>query len=133
MNALRCFVFAVLWFISVVNGGGVCRSEEKNGALRYRLEKKYTLHASGPAAFSLDGKVLATAGAGRDHSLVKVWDVTSGKCECEFDKHSDAVMWLSFSGDGAMLVSCSKDRSAVIWNLKKRAVQAILQGHRSWV
>jgi len=47
--------------------------------------------------------------------------------------HSGAVRGLSWSWDGAHLLSCSDDKSVKIWSLPSRRFQCSFLGHTNWV
>ena len=66
------------------------------------------------AAFSADGKLLATAGADR---IVHVWDAETGTLRKEFKGHHNAVTAVAFSPDGSRLISSSLDHTIRVWKL----------------
>ena len=71
-------------------------------------------------AFSPDGTILAT---GTEDSLedrdfaVRLWNVADGRKRAEVPGHRNSVTGLSFSADGARLVSSSLDGTALIWDV----------------
>jgi WD40 repeat protein len=66
------------------------------------------------AAFSPDGKTLATAGYDR---VIHLWDVTSpGKPLRTLSDHSDAVYALAWHKGGTLLASGSADRTVKVWD-----------------
>lgn len=69
-------------------------------------------------ALSPDDKILA-AGGGFPGSLgtIRLYDVDSGNLSRIFEGHSVYVTDLSFSEDGAYLLSCSHDKSAILWDI----------------
>jgi len=73
--------------------------------------------------FSPDGRFIATA-IGQPYSSylnfgeAHVWDVESGQHVLGPLKHDDAVISVSFSPDGAQLITGSDDYTARVWNSK---------------
>ncbi|MBI3466717.1 MAG: protein kinase [Planctomycetes bacterium] len=65
------------------------------------------------AAFSPDGKVLATAG---DDKSIRLWEVATGKRK-ERIPHTAAVHGLAFSPDGKMLASGGADKAVTLWDV----------------
>jgi WD40 repeat protein len=82
--------------------------------------------------FSPDGQTLATgSGEPSRGGQVMLWDVGSGKLVREFkDLHSDAVLALAFSRDGARLASGAADRFVKVLDLTgQRPRPLVLEGH----
>ena len=72
------------------------------GNLRLRHTNEVTC-----AAFSPDGKLLATGGRDR---LVRVWDMANGSQLLAYAKHGDYVRTLAFTPDGKFIASGGGER-----------------------
>jgi WD40 repeat protein len=79
-----------------------------------------TLHRPGgrdyvhTAAFSLTGKMVAT---GLSNGDIEFWSPRSGQSIGRLKGHTGAVHSLTFSVDGALLISSSVDGTALIWDM----------------
>ena len=51
------------------------------------------------------------------------------KQELLFEGHTDYVQSIAITRDNQFIVSGSYDKTIIIWNLKKKAKEAVLQGH----
>ena len=47
---------------------------------------------------------------------MKVWEVSTGKCQSTLTGHSDTVRGVCFSPDGSKIASCSVDKTIRMWN-----------------
>jgi WD40 repeat protein len=70
-------------------------------------------------AFSRDGKFLAVGGYYR--SIVQVYEVSTGKEIARFRAHQGPVT-LTFSDDGATLITGSDDTTILVWDLRSKAL-----------
>jgi WD40 repeat protein len=80
----------------------------------------------GALAFGRDGQMLVTAAA---HS-VYVWNVGSTAEKLVLAGHTGGVCGLSFSPDGRLLVSSSKDHTVRIWDASTGSLITTLAGFR---
>lgn len=72
-------------------------------------------------ALSPDGRYLAAAGHtgvnGAKLHPVRLYDLQTGEIVRLFSGHSEAVLSVSFSGDGRFLASAGMDDSAIVWRV----------------
>lgn len=89
-------------------------------------------------AFSSDGKMLASGEWVMPN--VKLWDVASGQLLHEFSKrstegegvessHDGDIQTVSFSEDGELLISCSRDTTVKMWSVKSKRQLTAFRGH----
>jgi WD40 repeat protein len=71
--------------------------------------------AAEAAAFSPDGRILATA----YHTHLFFWDVATGREIHRWQGHRNRVHALAFSPDGKRLVSGSADTTALVWDVAR--------------
>ncbi|MFJ4343269.1 WD40 repeat domain-containing protein [Streptomyces sp. NPDC088915] len=86
---------------------------------------------SGPVsrlALSPDGNLLALADA---YGTVWTHRTSDGALRAEHPGHTDALTSLQFSGDGALLVSGSRDGRARVWRLADDSPVVLAAGRRS--
>jgi WD40 repeat protein len=78
------------------------------------------------AAFSPDGKTLATCGKDRKAYL---WDVDTGRRRRILPGHNDEINWVTFSPDGRTLATASDDKTIKLWDPTKKEARLTLCGH----
>ena len=84
-------------------------------------------------ALSPDGKKLASGGS--QDRLVNVWDLTPGyanaKLEETIENHADWVFGVVFSPDGKHLLTCSRDKTAKVWDLATKESVLTFPDHQN--
>jgi WD40 repeat protein/tRNA A-37 threonylcarbamoyl transferase component Bud32 len=91
-------------------------------------------------AFSPDGTRLATGSLDPDptvkgtvKSTVKVWDARTGQELLALQGHTQPVLHVAFSSDGALLASGSLDRTVRVWDARTGQELLTLEGHTGGV
>ena len=80
------------------------------------------------AAASLEGATLVTC---RPQAPFRVRPVT--RCAASLPGHTESVLAVAFSPDGARLASGSGDTTVRLWDLSTSGPLAVLGGHAGWV
>jgi WD40 repeat protein len=78
-------------------------------------------HQLKAAAFSPDGRVIASAAAGEES--IRLWDALMGKQIGELTGHRGWVDCLAFTPDGLTLISSSVDTTILFWDMGRIAIQ----------
>jgi hypothetical protein len=78
------------------------------------------------AAFSPDGKKLATAGADR---VIRVFETETGKLLVQIEDHADWIFDIAFSPDGKRLASASRDKTSKVFDVEKKESLVTFTGH----
>ena len=97
---------------------------------RATLSRHLPIGAVYGAAYSPDGKTIATAGG--DHTVM-LWEAATGKLQHQLTGHDDTVLSAAFSPDGQHIVTSSLDQTARIWDVASGAELFKLMGHEDWV
>ncbi len=67
------------------------------------------------------------ASASGDYTI-KLWDIGTGKSQLTL-KHGDIVQSLSWSANGAMLVTTSRDKKLRVWDVRQERAAHTVAGH----
>jgi WD40 repeat protein len=77
-------------------------------------------------AFSLDGKMLASASSDK---TAKLWDASSGKLLQTLHGHLDILTAIAFSPDSKTLASASGDKTVKLWDTDLGKLLSTLKGY----
>src|SRR5262249_32819417 len=85
-------------------------------------------------AVSSDDKKLAAGGCDR---IVRVWELSGGvaqaKLEQSVENHADWVFGVAFAPDGKHLLTCSRDKTAKVWDLAAKESVLTFPDHQNGV
>ena len=84
------------------------------------------LHCTNAVAFCLDDRHALSGG---DDYMVRLWDVSSGRCVQKFRGHSDEVTSLAVSVDGRLVLSGGADASVRLWDISTGRCIRTFTGH----
>jgi WD40 repeat protein len=84
-------------------------------------------------AVSPDGKKLASGGS--NDRLVHVWELGAGspsaKLEQTIENHADWILGIAFTPDGKRLLTCSRDKTAKVWDLAAKESTLTFPDHQN--
>lgn len=67
-------------------------------------------------------------------ATLRLWEITTGRCQRRFVGHTSSVMAVAFSADNRQIVSASQDKTIKLWNTLGECKYTIIEdGHTEWV
>jgi WD40 repeat protein len=84
---------------------------------------------AGSLTFSPDGKTLAATGTG---SVVRLWDIGTGKELHDREGHRGAIRSVCFSPDSQLLATASEDSTIGLWDTPRGQQVGVCRGQRSF-
>ena len=95
-----------------------------------KLEGHSAFYGVEGVAFNPHGRLLATV----DRRLLRIWDVTTGRCVRRIATgHTAFMRGTTFSPDGSLIATCSKDGTARLWRTTTGELIRVLTGHADQV
>jgi len=91
--------------------------------------------ASYSAAFSPDGKKVATVGSatiGNGDNLVRIWDAETGKVLQRLERAKFRVWIVSFSPDGKKIITTNEEETLRVWDVNSGETLYDLTKHINW-
>jgi WD40 repeat protein len=85
--------------------------------------------AVGCAAFSSDGKTIASCSWTQADGSIRLWDSETGSLVRELKGHKGGVAGIAWSPDGKALASVANDRTVCLWDLAAAKVVRTLSGN----
>ncbi len=64
---------------------------------------------------------------------INLWDIKKREIKHVFEGHTDKIESLSFSLDGKLLASGSRDRAIKIWDIASGKQTHTVSGHTGWI
>jgi WD40 repeat protein len=138
-----------VWGISFSPDGKMIASSSGDGTITLwnldgeRLGSKEEAHSGSinDLSFTPNGQAIASVG---EDSLIKFWDLSNqedvhGQIKLKpsqlyekiYQGHEGAVNSISFSSDGELFATASKDDSVKLWSLSEELVNSVVQVHSS--
>jgi len=73
--------------------------------------------------------------SGSRDKMIKIWNLTTGKCILTMKGHDMWVLDVVFHPNGKFLISASEDKSLRVWDLSNggRMVKKIEGAHNNWI
>ena len=86
----------------------------------HRYNEVYSVCLSADGRFALSGN---------NHKMLRLWNVSTGKCLRTFEGHTDDVMSVCLSADGRFALSGSDDKTLRLWEVTTGKCLRTFEGH----